>query len=267
MLPAESCTCTVTSHVEPAVFAVVGVFEHALPVIMSIAAGPELTVVAVAEPDERVGAEAVTVQVPGAPVIVSVVVPEVVPGGTFAVAGETLQMAELSTLNDTVVVVLWNDVAAPLASRNVAVTVDDVDRPVGNSVWPNVTPTAAGAPGFVNWTFARHPVRFAALTDSVSVPSVPAAGAARLNVATPLVSVFVDGAPVGFPSSLLTVPVWVTTMVVPESVVTVWPFASWTVAVRVEVCVEPATMLAGLTEQLSFAGGPTAMGEGTVICQ
>ena len=167
------------SQVEPAVFAVVGVFAQVLLVIISWAAGPEPTAVAVAVPDVRVGAEAVTVQVPGAPVIVRVDVPEVVPGGTFVVVGDTLQMAALSTLKVTVVVVLWNDVAAPLASRKVAVTVDAVVRPVGNSVWPSVTLTDVGAPALVNATFDRQPVRFAALTDNVSVPSVPAA---RLSI-------------------------------------------------------------------------------------
>ena len=138
------------SQVEPAVLAVVGVFAQVLLVIISWAAGPEPTAVAVAVPDVRVGAEAVTVQVPGAPVMVSVALPEVVPGGTFVVPGDTLQIAALSTLKVTVVVVLGNDVAAPLASRNVAVTVDDVALPVGNSVWPRVTPIDAGAPAFVN---------------------------------------------------------------------------------------------------------------------
>src|SRR5258708_33835576 len=125
----------------------------------------------------------------------------------------------------------------------------------------------AGGPALVNATFAGQPVRFAALTDSVSVPSVPADGATRLNVATPFVSVFVDAAPADWPSSLLVVPVWVTTMLVPESVVASWPFASWTLTVTVEVCVEPATMLAGFAAQLSFTGGPTATGDGTGICQ
>jgi hypothetical protein len=124
----------VRSQVEPVVFAVVGVFEQVLPVITSLAAGPELTAVAVAEPEVRAGADAVTVQVPGAPVIVRVDDPEVVPGGTFTVAGATLQIAALSTLKVTVVVALAKDVAAPLASRNVAVTADDVALPVGNSV-------------------------------------------------------------------------------------------------------------------------------------
>jgi len=84
LLPAASCTCTVTSHVEPGVLDAVGVFTQLLPVIASFAAGPAASTLAAADPDARPGTDAVTVQLPGAPVVVSVVVVLLDPCGIVA---------------------------------------------------------------------------------------------------------------------------------------------------------------------------------------
>jgi hypothetical protein len=95
----------------------------------------------------------------------------------------------------------------------------------------------------------------------------PAGGAARENVATPLVVVFVDEPPAAPPSRLLVVPACESVMLRPLSVVTVCPFASCTDTVMVEVWLEPATTLAGDALHPSFAGAPTGAPGGTVIRQ
>ena len=92
MLPPASCTWTVMSHVEPGVLDVVGVFTHVLLVMASLDAGPAAITVAVAEPDDSPGTDAVIVQLPGAPVVVSVVVALLDPCGIVCCVGDTVQM-------------------------------------------------------------------------------------------------------------------------------------------------------------------------------
>jgi len=101
-LPPASWTWTVTSQVEPGDALVVGVLLQVLPAITSFAAGPEALTVAVADPEARPGTDAVTVQLPGAPLVVRVVLALLDPAPMVAVLGETVQMPELSTLNVTV---------------------------------------------------------------------------------------------------------------------------------------------------------------------
>ena len=73
-----------------------------LPVITSLAAGPDALTVAVAEPEDRPGTDAVTVQLPGAPLVVSVAVVLLDPAEIVEFVGDTLQIPPLSTLNVTV---------------------------------------------------------------------------------------------------------------------------------------------------------------------
>lgn len=80
----------------------VGVFEQELPVIASFAAGPDAVTTADAEPLCRPDTAAVTVQLPGAPVVVSVALVLLPPVLIVALVGETLQIAPLSTLKVTV---------------------------------------------------------------------------------------------------------------------------------------------------------------------
>jgi hypothetical protein len=156
-LPAASWTWTVRSQVEPLDALVVGVLEQVLPVTASFAAGPAAVTDAVAEPDCRPGTDAVTVQVPGAPLVVSVVVVLLEPAPIVAVVGDTVQMPVLSTLNVTVSAVPAVAVA-PLASFSVAVTVVTCGLPTGNELCARVTATDAGAPAVVNATFVKQPV-------------------------------------------------------------------------------------------------------------
>jgi len=102
LLPPASWTWTVTSQVEPADDEVVAVLLQVLPVITSLAAGPDALTVAVAEPDDRPGTDAVKVQVPGAPLVVSVAVVLLDPEEMIALVGDTLQIPPLSTLKVTV---------------------------------------------------------------------------------------------------------------------------------------------------------------------
>ena len=102
MLPPASWTWTVTSQVDPADDEVVAVLLQVLPVITSLAAGPDALTVAVAEPDDRPGTDAVTVQLPGAPLVVSVAVVLLDPEEMIALVGDTLQIPPLSTLKVTV---------------------------------------------------------------------------------------------------------------------------------------------------------------------
>lgn len=124
-----------------------------------------------------------------------------------------------------------------------------------------------GAPAVVNETFAKHPARFGVDADSWSVPVVPLTGWVSVKVAVPLDVLLVDGAPAAPPSRLPTAPACARVIARPLSVVTVRPLPSWTVTVIVELCVEPATMLAGDAEQPSFEAAPTGADAGTVIRQ
>jgi hypothetical protein len=219
-LPPASWTWMVTSQLEPAAELVVGVLLHVLPVIMSLLAGPAAMTDAVAEPDVRPGTDAVTVQVPGAPVVVSVDVVLLAPAPMVAVVGETLQMPALSTENVTVRAVCVVAVT-PLASFSVAVT--DVVRglPDGNALEPRVTPTEVGVPAAINVTFVMQPGRRAVAAESWSVPVAPVVGCVNATVARPLAVFFVDDAPAAPPSRLPSVPACDSVMARPLSVVTV----------------------------------------------
>lgn len=165
LFPPASWTWTVTSHVEPALALVVGVLAQVLPVMASFAAGPAAVTDAVAEPDWRPGTDAVTVQLPGEPVVVSVVVVLLEPAPIDAVVGDTLQMPLLSTLNvtscaDGAVAV------TPLASFSVAVTVAVRALPAGNSLRLSETATDAGAPAVVNEAFVVQPASRAVAAES-----------------------------------------------------------------------------------------------------
>ena len=165
LLPPASCTWTVTSQVEPGVWLVVGVFEQVLPVTASFAAGPEAVTDATAEPEESPGTDAVTVQLPGEPVVVSVDVVLLEPAPIDAVVGDMLQMPLLSTLNvtscaDGAIAV------APLASFSVAVTVAVRALPAGNSLGLSETATDAGAPAVANETFVMQPESKAVAAES-----------------------------------------------------------------------------------------------------
>ncbi len=133
MLPPASWTWTVTSQEELGDADVVGVLLHALLVMTSFAAGPEAVTVAVAEPDARLGTDAVMVQLPGAPLVVRVTVALLDPVGMVVLVGDTLQIPGLSTLNVTVCAD-WALAVAPFASFNVAVTVPVRGLPDGKSV-------------------------------------------------------------------------------------------------------------------------------------
>ena len=133
MLPPASWTWTVTSQVELDDELVVGVLLQVLPVTTSLLAGPDAVTDALAEPEERPGTDAVTVQLPGAPVVVDVEVALFDPAPMVALVGETLQMLPLSTLKVTVCAVCALAVT-PLASFNVAVTVVVRGLPDGNSL-------------------------------------------------------------------------------------------------------------------------------------
>ena len=122
LLPPASCTCTVTSQLELLLDVVVGVFEHVLPMIASLDAGPDAVTEAMAEPLCTPGMVAVIVQLPGAPVVVRVAVAVLAPAGMVVWIGETLQIPPLSTLKVTVWLVCAV-VVAPLESFNVAVMV------------------------------------------------------------------------------------------------------------------------------------------------
>jgi len=265
-LPPASCTWTVRSQVEPGLALVVGVLEQVLPVITSLAAGPEAVTDATAEPEESPGTDAVTVQLPGEPVVVSVVVVLLEPAPIVAVVGETLQMPPLSTLNvtscaDGAVAV------TPLASFSVAVTVVVRGLPAGNSLRPRLTATDAGAPAVVNETFVTQPGSKAVAADSWSFPVVPLTGCVSVKVAVPFEVVFVDEPPATPPSRLPVEPACERVMLRPLSVVTVRPLPSWTVTVTVALWVDPAMMLAGLALQPSFEAAPTVAPLGTVIRQ
>jgi hypothetical protein len=138
---------------------------HVLLVITSLAAAPELNTESVADPDVRPATAAVTVQLPGTPVVVTVALALLAPAETVFDAGATLQMPVLSTLNvmffDEV-----NDAVAPLASLSVPVTLVACAEPAGNSVWPRVAVTDVGAPAAVNATLAKQPVRLSADAES-----------------------------------------------------------------------------------------------------
>jgi len=165
LFPPASCTWTVRSQVEPALALVVGVLEQVLPVMASFAAGPEAVTEAVAEPDWSPGTAAVTVQVPGEPVVVSVDVALLEPVPIVAVVGDTLQMPLLSTLNVTVCAD-GAFVVTPAASLSVAVTVAVRALPTGNSFRLSETATDVGAPAFVNETFAKQPGSRAVAAES-----------------------------------------------------------------------------------------------------
>jgi hypothetical protein len=265
LLPPASWTWTVTSQVELADDDVVAVLLQVLPVITSLAAGPDALTVAVAEPDTRPGTDAVTVQLPGAPVVVSVAVVLLDPAEIIELVGDTLQIPPLSTLKVTV----WLDCAvavAPFASFNVAVTVPVCGLPDGKSLWLRVTPTELGAPAVVNETFVKQPGSSAVDAESWSVPVVLLEGWVSEKVAVPLEVFLVDDAPAVPPSRLPVAPACDSVMLRPLSVV-VRPFASWTETVMVDVWVDPATTLAGDAVQPSFAGAPTGAVGGTVIRQ
>jgi len=253
------------SHVEPGVAIVVDVPLHVFPTIASLAAGPALVTLRLAEPAPMPGTVAVTVQLPGAPVTVTTVDVVLDPALIVELVGETVQMPALSTLQ-VAFCEFWLVAGAPLASFNVAVAVVDCALPAANSFRSSATPTWLGAPAVANDTFTKQPCRIAVDADSWSEP-VADVGCVNANVATPLLVVFVDGAPAAPPSRLPTVPACDRVMLRPLSVVTVRPFASCTDTVIVEVCVEPATMLAGDALHPSFAGAPTGADAGTVIRQ
>jgi len=165
LFPAASWTWTVTSQVEPGLLEVVAVLTHVLPVIASFDAGPADSTDAVAEPDARPDTDAVTVQLPGAPVVVSVVPALLVPCAIVAVVGDTVQIEALSTLKVTV----WVDAAvavAPVESFRVAVTAVVFGEPAGNSDWPSATSTRVAAPAAVNVTVVVQPVRFTDAAES-----------------------------------------------------------------------------------------------------
>lgn len=100
--------------------------------IASFDAGPEAVTDAVAEPLCTPGTVAVIVQLPGAPLVVSVALALLAPAGIVVWVGETLQMPPLSTLYVTVCDV-GAVVVAPLASFSVAVIVAVCAAPDGNS--------------------------------------------------------------------------------------------------------------------------------------
>lgn len=158
MFPAASWTWTVTAHVDPGVAAVVGVPLHVLPVMTSFAAGPELVTPRVADPGVRPVTDAVTVQFPGTPVVVTVEPALFAPAPMVTDCGLTEQIVALSTLN-VIVCDVVNEVIAPFASFSVPVTLVVWTLPDGNSVRPRVVVTAAGAPATVKFTFTRQPVR------------------------------------------------------------------------------------------------------------
>ena len=143
----------------------VGVLEQVLPVMASFAAGPAAVTDATAEPEESPGTDAVTVQLPGEPVVVNVVVVLLEPAPIDAVVGETVQMPPLSTLNvtscaDEAVAV------TPLASFSVAVTVVVRELPDGKVLRPRLTATDAGAPAVVNEAFVTQPGSRAVAAES-----------------------------------------------------------------------------------------------------
>ena len=156
-LPEASWTWNVIAHVEPAVMLVVGVLVQVFAVIASLEAGPAAVDVAVLEPEVRPVDAAVTVQEPGTPVMVSVVVVELPPAAIVLDVGETLQTLPLSTENVTVVVAAAV-VVTPFASVRVAVTVVVAGEPAGNALWPSDTASCVAAPGPVNVTFTVQPV-------------------------------------------------------------------------------------------------------------
>lgn len=220
LLPPASWTWTVTSQVDPGEELVVGALLQVLPMIASLLAGPDAVTESEAEPDERPGTDAVTVQLPGAPVVVSVVVVLLDPAEIVALVGETVQTLPLSTLNVTVCAV-WAFVVTPLASLSVAVTVVVRGLPDGNSLCPRLTATDVGAPAVVNETFVTQPARFALDADSWSVPVELLAGCVRVNVAVPFEVLLVNGAPEAPPSRLPAAPACASVMARPLSVVTV----------------------------------------------
>ena len=165
LLPAASCAWTVTSQVDPGTACVVGVPAQVFPVMASFAAGPALVTESDAEPGVSPATAAVTVQLPGAPVVVTVELAVLAPAGMVCEVGLTLQTAVLSTLNVTVFDWL-NDATAPLESRRVAVTLVDCGPPAGNSDWPSVAVTAVGAPAWVKATLVRQPWRLPAAAES-----------------------------------------------------------------------------------------------------
>src|SRR5258708_912028 len=132
LVPPASWTCTVRSHVEPAVCDVVGVLLQVLPVITSFEAGPDALTVAVADPEPRPAPDAVTVHVPGEPVVVSVALALLEPAGIVTLVRETLHTPPLSTLKLTVCA-LCAFAVTPLASFSVAVAVLVRALPDGNS--------------------------------------------------------------------------------------------------------------------------------------
>lgn len=244
----------------------VAVLLQVLPMIASFDAGPDDRTDSAAEPDWRPGADAVTVQDPGAPVVVTVELALLEPAPMTWVAGETVQMFVLSLVNVTVVA----DAAvatAPPASLSVAVTLVVFGVPAGNSFRPRVAVIEAGAPAAVNVTLVTQPARRAVAAESWSVPVAAAVGWVSVQLAVPFAVVFVDEPPAAPPSRLPVVPACESVMLRPLSVVTVWPFVSWTETVIVELCVEPATMLAGEAVHPSLDAAPTGIPDGTVMRQ
>ena len=200
----------------------IATLEQVFAVNASLAAGPAAVTVAVALPEVRPVAAAVTVQEPGTPVIVSVVVVVLPPAAIVPEDGDTLQTDALSTDQVTVVLAVAV-VVTPLASWRVAVAVVELAVPAGKADWPRVTAIFAGAPAAVKVTLTWQPVRLVDAAESWSVPVVPAAGALSVNVATPFVSVPVAGAPAAPESIVLVVPACETVIERPLSPVTVFP--------------------------------------------
>jgi len=116
-----------------------------LAVNASLAAGPDAVTVAVALPEVRPVAAAVTVQEPGTPVMLSVVVAVLAPVAIVPEVGDTLQTDALSTDQVTVVLAVAV-VVTPLASWRVAVAVVEPAAPAGKADWPRVTPILAEHP-------------------------------------------------------------------------------------------------------------------------
>jgi len=264
-LPEASWTWKVIAHVEPGVLAVVGVLVHVLAVIASLEAGPAAVAVAVFEPDVRPVDAAVTVQEPGTPVIVSVLVVVLEPAAMVLEVGETLQTLPLSTDHVTVVVAAAV-VVTPFASRRVAVAVVVAGAPAGKADWPSVTARAVAAPGPVKVTFVVQPVRVGNVGDAAESWSVPVfaefAGAVSVKVATPLAAVAVAEASAPLPRSPPRPPAWDTVIRVALSPLTVLPEASWIVTVTVDVAPTPeafvpAAIEDGFAAQASFAAAPT----------
>ena len=264
-LPDASWTWTVIAHVEDGVFAVVSVLVHVFAVIASLDAGPAADTVAVLVPDVRPVDAAVTMQEPGTPVIVSVLVIEEELAKTVVEVGEMLQTLPLSTDHVTIrsVVVF---VSMPFASRSFAVAVVVVPAPDGKADWPSDTVICVGAPGAVKTTFVVQPVRLGNVGDAAESWSVPVladeAGAVRVKVATPLTRVLVAEASAPLPRSPPKPPACERVTVLVLSPVRVLPRESCSDTVIVEVAPTPEAFVPapiedGFAAQASFAAAPT----------